>query len=87
MTICDRGDWQIICWFHLKGLDLNARDAYLNVFTTGHKSGEREERFTVLYLVHGHPDHEIYKVVVSPEITVEGAVVFRILIIIITIAN
>ena len=54
-------------------------DAALNVFTTGNKSGER-----VLYLVHGHPDHEIYKVVVSPEVAVQGAVVFRILIIMIT---
>ena len=40
--------------------------------------------FTVLYLVHGHPDHEIYKVVVSPEVAVEGTVVFRILLIMIT---
>ena len=79
MTICDGGDLQIFCWFHLKRLYLKAMDALLNVFTTGNKSGER-----VLYLVHGHPDHEIYKVVVSPEVAVEGAVVFRILIIVIT---
>ena len=46
---------------------------------------EKESKcFTVLYLVHGHPDHEIYKVVVSPEVAVEGTVVFRILIIMIT---
>ena len=84
MMICDGGDWQIFCWFHLKRLDLKAMDAALNVFTTGNKSGERAERFSVLYLVHGHPDHEIYKVVVSPEVAVQGAVVFRILIIMIT---
>ena len=84
MMICDGGDWQIFCWFHLKRLYRKARDAALNVFTTGNKSEERVERFTVLYLVHSHPDHEIYKVVVSPEVAVEGTVVFRILIIMIT---
>ena len=85
MMICDGGDWQIFCWFHLKRLDRKARDAALNVFTTGNKKVEKESKcFTVLYLVHGHPDHEIYKVVVSPEVAVQGAVVFRILIIMIT---
>ena len=84
MMICDGGDWQIFCWFHLIKLDRKARDAALNVFTAGNKSGEKVERSTVFYLVHGHPDHEIYKVVVSPEVAVEGAVVFRILIIMIT---
>ena len=79
MMIYDGGDWRIFCWFHLKRLDRKAIDAALNVFIIGNKSGER-----VLYLVHGHPDHEIYKVVVSPEVAVEGAVVFRILMIVIT---
>ena len=37
----------------------------------------------VSYLVHSHPDHEIYKVVVSPEVAVKGTVVFRILMIIV----
>ena len=34
-----------------------------------------------LYLVHGNPDHKINKVVVSPEVTVKGPVIFRILMI------